>query len=195
MKKALLMVDVQNDFCPGGSLAVPNGDEVVEPLNAASAYAAKHGWLILASRDFHPPVTKHFKPEGPWPPHCVAGTKGAQFHRRLDITNALVISKGYRPDEDGYSPFDGDDSSGTSFEEILRVCGVTELYIGGLATDYCVKAAALDAAKKGFKVFLLLNACRAVNVNPDDGEKAVDEMVQAGAMLTNTQGILHGLHN
>ena len=196
MKKALLIVDVQNDFCPGGALAVPAGNEVVEPLNKLAEYAKANGWLIFASRDWHPSATTHFKLYGGiWPEHCVQNTEGSAFHRGLDIKDAVIISKGVRPDEDGYSPFDGHTDSGESFEQVLATFGVTELYIGGLATDYCVKAAVLDAAKKGFKVFLLFDACRAVNVNRDDGEKAVDEMVGAGAMLTNTQGVLHGLHN
>lgn len=187
MKKALLIVDVQNDFCPGGALPVPEGDEVVGYLNKMSAYARKHGWLIFASRDWHPSVTTHFKLYGGvWPEHCVQNTEGSAFHRGLDIKDAVIISKGMRPDEDGYSPFDGHTDSGESLEQVFCAHGVTELYIGGLATDYCVKAAALDAVKKGFEVFLIQDACRAVNLSPDDGDKALAEMKDAGVRLIST---------
>ena len=107
-KRALILVDVQNDFCPGGSLAVPNGDEVVWPLNEMIAYALKNDWLIIASRDWHPAVTKHFKDYGGiWPIHCVQNTHGAEFHRNLLISSDTIISKATQADEDGYSAFEG----------------------------------------------------------------------------------------
>lgn len=195
-RKALLMVDVQNDFCPGGALAVPNGDSVVEPLNQMVNYALQNGWLIIASRDWHPAVTKHFKPYGGiWPVHCVQGTNGAEFHPDLCVDQAVIISKATQPDEDGYSPFDGYTEGGVFFggqtlEAYLRANKVTDLYVGGLATDYCVKAAALDAAKRGFKTHLLVDACRAVNLKLDDGDNAILEMTNAGVILTTTNLVL-----
>lgn len=193
MNKALLIVDVQNDFCPGGSLVVADGDKVVEPINKMIEHAEKNGWLVLASRDWHPPVTKHFKDFGGiWPVHCVQNTKGAEFHPDLKITTATVVSKATKPDEDGYSSFDGQTKSDVCLEEHLRVNGVEEVYICGLATDYCVKAGALDAVKKEFKTHLLLDACRAVNLQPDDGHKAVVEMASAGILITTTEEVLNG---
>lgn len=185
-KKALLIVDVQNDFCPGGALAVPNGDEVVKPLNRMVNLAKKNGWLILASRDWHPAVTIHFKDYGGiWPVHCVQNTKGAEFHPDLNATDAVIISKATRPNEDGYSAFDGKTDKGDPLDDFLKKNGVEEIYIGGLATDYCVKASVLDAIKRGFTTYLLLDSCRAVNLKPGDGEKAVDEMKLAGVFITN----------
>lgn len=193
MKKVLLIVDVQNDFCPGGALAVPRGDEVVEPLNKMIDYAEKNGWLVVASRDWHPPVTKHFKIYGGiWPVHCVLNTEGARFHPRLKLSNAVVVSKAMKPDEDGYSAFDGRTDSGWKLTAFLGVYGGSEIYVGGLATDYCVKASALDAVKNGFKTYLLTDACRAVNLNPDDGQKAIDEMVAAGVVLISTDEVVSG---
>lgn len=194
--KALLIVDVQKDFCPGGALAVPNGDEVVEPLNAIAGYALYNGWYVYASRDWHPRQTKHFKEFGGiWPVHCIQNTSGAEFHNDLRIGGmaAIFISKGTQPDENGYSAFDGhDDSRNESFLSSLQRHEITEVYVGGLATDHCVKASALDAAKLGFKTYLLLDTCRAVNINPGDGDRAVEEMKAAGVIMTTTEEVISG---
>lgn len=197
--KALLVVDVQNDFCPGGSLAVSKGDEVVKPLNKIMAYAKKNGWLVAASRDWHPKITKHFaKYGGLWPVHCVQNTRGANFHPKLErryLDKLCIISKGFRPDEDAYSAFDGENPLGVTLEKFLKNNGIKELCVGGLATDYCVKASALDAAKKGFKVYLLLDACRAVNLKKGDEEKAIREMKKAGVIITTTKEVMNGVRN
>jgi len=192
-KRALILVDVQNDFCPGGSLAVPNGDEVVWPLNEMIAYALKNDWLIIASRDWHPAVTKHFKDYGGiWPIHCVQNTHGAEFHRNLLISSDTIISKATQADEDGYSAFEGKTKDGKNLADFLEEYKVDEIYIGGLATDYCVKASALDAVKNGFKTKLLLDACRAVNINPDDGDKAIEEMRKASVVISTTKEVING---
>jgi len=176
-KRALLVVDVQNDFCPGGALGVTGGDEVVAPLNKLIAEFLERGEPVFKSRDWHPPTTKHFAAYGgTWPVHCVQHTKGAEFHPALmDDIHIRVISKGLG-DEDSYSAFDG-----TDLALQLRRLGVEEVWVGGLATDYCVKQTILDALKEGFKVKALENAMRAVEVNPGDGERAIEEMRAAGA--------------
>lgn len=189
--KALLIVDVQNDFCPGGALAVSDGDQVVEPLNKMISYAAKDGWLIVASRDWHPAVTNHFKDYGgKWPVHCIQYTHGSQFHPDLKVKGSSIVSKATKPDEDGYSAFDGKLSNGQSLVSLLKMVGVTEVYIGGLATDYCVKASALDSVKLGFVTKLLFDACRAVNLQPDDEQKAIAEMQAAGVVVITTNEVM-----
>lgn len=187
IKTALILVDVQSDFCPEGKLAVTDGHHVVEPLNNAVRYAREHGWLIVTGRDWHPAITTHFaKDGGVWPEHCVQETIGAEFHTDLDIDGAIVVSKGTRPDEDGYSEFDGHTEDGKTLEELLKTCGKTRVLVGGLATDYCVKATALDAARLGFETYVLLDAIKAVNLQPDDEAKAVAEMVRGGVKFTQT---------
>jgi len=181
-KQALIVVDVQNDFCPGGKLAVAHGDEVVAPLNELIDEFLERGDPVYKSRDWHPPETKHFKAYGgTWPPHCVQNTKGAEFHPQLkDDPRIRVISKGLG-DTDCYSAFDETDLAAQ-----LRDEGVKELLVGGLATDYCVKATVLAGLKQGFKVKALENAMRAVNLKPDDGERAIEEMRAAGAEIVAT---------
>lgn len=195
MKKALLIVDVQNDFCPGGALAVPDGDRVVEPLNNMIEYAGQNGWFVFASKDWHPPETNHFKEFGGiWPKHCVQRTHGAKLNPNLKTRlSTIIICKATRADENGYSAFDGTTFLGVSLESIIRniYYNINELYIGGLATDYCVKATALDAVKKGFKTYLLFDACRAVNINPGDEGGALEEMNDAGVIITTTQEVLN----
>jgi|SRR3989344_4144673 len=194
-KRALLIVDVQNDFCPGGALPVKNGDQVVEPLNRIVQFFDKNEYFIMASRDWHPPNSKHFEK---WPVHCVQnngnGTHGAQFHPKLKLPGrTYVISKGMGIDDDGYSPFEGSYLLGNSsipMEGLMLARQVEELYIGGLATDYCVRAAVLDALKRRYAVYLLLDACRAVDLNTGDGDQAIEEMKQAGAIITSTDEIL-----
>jgi len=180
---ALLIVDVQNDFCPGGSLAVPGGDRVVPVLNRYIERFVALNAPIFASRDWHPAVTRHFKTYGGvWPPHCVQGTKGAEFHAGLRLPGeALVVSKGMDPDADAYSCFQAEDPSGMPFAAALGERGVQRLFVGGLATDYCVKATVLDALREGFQVVVLEDAVRAVDVNPGDGAQALEAMKGAGA--------------
>ena len=175
--RALVVVDVQNDFCPGGSLAVERGDEVVAPLNRLIAEFLRRGEPVYKSRDWHPAVTKHFQAYGgTWPVHCVQGTRGAEFHEDLsEDPRVRVVSKGLG-DEDNYSAFDG-----TTLAEDLRREGVREVWVGGLATDYCVKNTVLDALRAGFRVRALRDAMRAVNLQPGDDRRALEEMRAAGA--------------
>jgi nicotinamidase/pyrazinamidase len=180
---ALLVVDAQNDFCPGGSLAVADGDRVMRVLNAWAAAAERAGIPIFASRDWHPPETTHFKEfGGVWPPHCVMGTHGAEFHPELRLPHsAIVVSKGMGAAEDAYSAFQARDSSGEGLDALLEQRSVRRLYVGGLATDYCVKSSTLDALSRGYAVTLIPDGMRAVNVQPGDGEQALAEMQAAGA--------------
>jgi nicotinamidase/pyrazinamidase len=178
-KRALIVVDVQNDFCPGGALAVAQGDEVVAPLNKLIKEFLERGEPVFKSRDWHPEKTKHFAAYGgTWPVHCVQNTKGSEFHSELiDDMHIRVVSKGLG-DEDSYSAFDG-----TDLALQLRRLGVEEVWVGGLATDYCVKQTVLDALREGFQVKALKDAMRAVEVKPGDGERAIAEMQNAGAVM------------
>ena len=178
-RRALIVVDVQNDFCPGGSLAVERGDEVVAPLNRLIEEFLGRGEPVFKSRDWHPARTKHFAAYGgTWPVHCVQNTRGAEFHPELlDDPRIQIISKG-TGDEDNYSAFDG-----TDLASLLRRQGVTEVFVGGLATDYCVKNTVLDALREGFKVRALTEAMRAVNLQPGDDARALEEMRRAGAEI------------
>jgi nicotinamidase/pyrazinamidase len=180
-KRALLVVDVQNDFCPGGSLAVAHGDDVVAPLNKLIQEFLERGEPVFKSRDWHPRETKHFAAYGgTWPVHCVQETKGAEFHPDLmDDIHIRTISKGLG-DEDSYSAFDA-----TDLALQLRRLGIVEVWVGGLATDYCVKNTVLDALKEGFRVKALTDAMRAVELKPGDGKRAIEEMREAGAEIVN----------
>lgn len=175
---ALIVVDVQNDFLPGGSLAVPCGDEVVPVLNRYLAAFAAKGLPIYATRDWHPANHCSFKARGgPWPPHCVAGSGGAQFAPGLKPPpQTTVISKADTPDKDAYSGFED-----TDLDRRLRAQDVRRVFVGGLATDYCVLNTVRDARRLGYETFLLTDAVRAVNVNPDDGRNAEAEMRRLGA--------------
>jgi nicotinamidase/pyrazinamidase len=176
-KRALIVVDVQNDFCPGGALPVGRGNEVVAPLNKLMEEFLEGGEPVFKSRDWHPPTTKHFAAYGgSWPVHCVQNTPGAEFHPDLlDDMHIRVVSKGLG-DEDCYSAFDG-----TDLDLQLRRLGVEELWIGGLATDYCVKNTVLDGLRLGYTVKALPDAMRAVELKPGDGARAIEEMRKAGA--------------
>jgi nicotinamidase/pyrazinamidase len=186
-KKALLIVDVQNDFCPGGALAVPEGDKIIPILNKYIETFLKNKLPIFASRDWHPRQTKHFKQFGGlWPEHCVQNTRGAEFHPKLKLTKeAIILSKGMDPREDSYSAFQAADNNGTDFLNLLRSSGIKELFVGGLATDYCVKWTVLDALKSGLEVKLLTDVIRGVDLKPKDSEEAIAEMVSQGARKIN----------
>lgn len=180
---ALLLVDVQNDFLPGGALAVPDGDAVLPAMNEYIALFREHDLPILASRDWHPAETSHFEAGGgPWPPHCVQDTTGAAFHADLRLpADTTIVTKGTSPTDDGYSAFEAQDDAGRAVGEWLREKDVERLYVGGLATDYCVRASVLDSLKQGIDTVLLLDAVRGIDVKPGDVARAVDEMIRAGA--------------
>lgn len=180
---ALLIVDVQVDFCPGGALAVPGGDRVVPVINRLAA----HFPLVAASRDWHPPETVHFSK---WPVHCVRETAGAAYHPDLDrMTIAEEFLKGTSDADDGYSAFEA--TSG-DLEGWLRQNGVNGLYVCGLATDYCVRATVLDALARGFAVHVVADAVAAVHPDgpPDGGPHALQEMVAAGAHLVHSAMVM-----
>ena len=190
-KTALIVVDVQNDFAdPQGSLAVGGGATVVPILNSEIERAAAGGGQVVYTQDWHPPSTPHFaKDGGIWPVHCVAGTWGAAFHPDLIVVGPSV-RKGANG-EDGYSGFTMRDpatgaTTPTELETILRDRGVERVVVGGLATDYCVKATALDAIRLGFETDLLVDAIRAVDLTPGDGERAIDQMSGAGVSTFDT---------
>jgi nicotinamidase/pyrazinamidase len=188
--RALLVVDVQNDFCAGGTLAVPDGDRVVEPINRLMHDYAAAGNPIFASRDWHPAGSRHFADNGgPWPVHCVADTPGAAFHPGLDLpAGARIVSKGQAPDTDGYSSFEGTLPDGTRLGEALAAGGVRELVVCGLATDYCVRASVLDAVRLGLRVEVVSDAIAAVDAS--GGRSATAEMRDAGATLTTVDASL-----
>ncbi len=178
--KALLVVDVQNDFCPGGALAVPRGDEVVPVINELM----RKFRFIVASKDWHPPESVHFKK---WPVHCVRDSKGAEFHPHLDVGRIdEVFLKGTSNKDDGYSAFE---ATSDDLDAVLKKKRVDELYVAGLATDYCVRASALDAVRKGFQTYVVSDAVAAVNVRPEDGRLALEEMKRAGVQLVTSQDI------
>jgi len=179
-KIALIIVDVQNDFCPGGSLAVPRGDEVVPVINDLIQRFREKAQLIVATRDWHPEEHCSFRLQGgPWPPHCIRGTEGARFHHDLNLDEqVLIISKGTQPDREAYSGFEG-----TDLQEKLQKAGVDQVYVCGLATDYCVKATALDARQGGFKTTVVTDAIRGVDVKEGDSQRALGEMKGKGIDL------------
>jgi nicotinamidase/pyrazinamidase len=183
----LILVDMQNDFCPGGALPVKDGDRIVSILNRYIKKFSDVGLPIIATRDWHPEKTRHFKSGGGiWPAHCVQGTEGGKFHPALAIDNSIiVVSKGESSDADSYSGFEAVTSDGIKLGELLRSCGVERIFVGGLATDYCVKHTVLDGLQEGFKVVLLEDAVRGVNLTPDDSKNALEAMRQAGAAVTN----------
>lgn len=174
---ALLVVDLQRDFLPGGALAVRGADEIVPLVNEYVQHFARHGRPVYATRDWHPPRHGSFQPAGPWPVHCVAGTSGAAFARDLVLTpGTIVVSKAQEEERDAYSGF-----AGTSLERHLRAAGIHRLFVAGLATDYCVLHTVEDALALGFAVVLLLDAVRAVDLHPGDGAAAVVRMLALGA--------------
>ncbi len=180
---ALLLVHIQNDFCPGGTLAVPGADAILPAANASIRMFYGRKFPILATRDWHPANHCSFKTQGgPWPAHCVQGSRGAQFHPDLVLPpGTLVISSATDPKREAYSGFDG-----TTLEEHLRDLKVDTVFVAGLATDYCVKETVLSGCKLGFKVVLLEDAIRGIDVAPKDSEKAIAEMRAAGAVTATT---------
>ncbi|HEX5475360.1 MAG TPA: isochorismatase family protein [Vicinamibacterales bacterium] len=185
--EALVVVDVQRDFCPGGALPAPGCTRILPALNRALATADARGMPIYATRDWHPAETSHFAAYGgEWPPHCVQDTDGAAFHPDLRLPpDTIVISKGDDPDRPGYSAFDGHAPGGASFLADLRARGIESLYVGGLATDYCVKATVLDARRAGLHVVVLPEAIAAIDAHAGDGERAMAEMKAAGAAFAH----------
>ena len=176
--RALIVVDVQNDFCPGGALAVPDGDAVVDAVNRMASEAS----FVVATRDWHPPDHGSFAAHGGrWPVHCVQGTPGAELHPGIDASQIdVVVEKGQVSDCEGYSGFEG-----TELERLLSEHGVDAVDVAGLALDYCVKATALDARRAGLNVTVHRGATRAVEVSPGDGERAVEELRAAGVEVVD----------
>lgn len=174
---ALLVVDVQNDFLSGGNLAVSAGDEIIPILNRAIALFVRYSLPIYATRDWHPTSHCSFRAQGGiWPPHCIAHSRGAEFSAALTLPpTAIVVSKAMTPEKDAYSGFEGTDLAGR-----LRSQGAERLFIGGLATDYCVLNTVKNALTEGFKVALLIEAIRAVDVHAGDGQAAINEMIGLG---------------
>jgi nicotinamidase/pyrazinamidase len=191
---ALLVTDFQNDFTPGGALAVEGGDEIGEPINRL----ADRFELVIATRDWHPPDHGSFvgvevdperwegtDPPSIWPVHCVAGSEGAELHPKLDRSKLdLVLDKGQDPNSQGYSSFQG-----SGLAQALRERGVDRLYVTGLTTDYCVKNSVLDAIREGLDVVVVEDAIRAVNVKEGDGDRALEEMRAAGAAVQSSEEI------
>lgn len=188
---ALLVIDVQNDFCPGGSLPVPDGDAVVAALNRVIPLFAEGGLPVMASRDWHPFDSRHFATGGGiWPPHCVRETTGAEFHSGLKLPEqAIIISKGMGRDDDAYSAFQGTTADGSELGGLLARLGVRHLIVGGLATDYCVKASVLDALAAGLSVTVLMDAVRGVDLQPGDSARALEAMVQRGASVASADDL------
>jgi len=184
---ALIVVDMQVDFMPGGALPVPGGDKVVGRVNDYVELFTRAGATVALTRDWHPPNHVSFRTRGgPWPPHCVQNTPGASFHPELRVPReALVISKATDPDREAYSGFEG-----TELDAELRRRGVRRVFVCGVATDYCVKATALDAVRLGHQVFLLADAVRGVNVPPNSVQRALEEMLDAGVVLVEIGELL-----
>ena len=178
--RALIIVDVQNDFCPGGALPAPEGERVVPVLNKI----IDRFHFVVASRDWHPESTVHFEK---WPAHCVENTYGADYHPDLKTEKIDVhLLKGTGNVDDGYSAFEATNSD---LEELLKEQGVKEVYVGGLTTEYCVKSTAADSLKKGFSTFLVTDAIEGVKQNQGDVEKAIDEMADMGIVMVTSDRI------
>jgi nicotinamidase/pyrazinamidase len=174
----LIVVDVQNDFCAGGALEVPDGDAVVDPINRLMEEIP----FVVATRDWHPPNHRSFEAEGgPWPVHCVADTRGAQLHPRLHTSQIdAIVDAGREPEHEGYSGFEH-----TELERLLRNANADKVHVAGLALDYCVKATALDARLAGFDVVLHQAATRAIDAEPGDAQRALDGLRAAGVAVVD----------
>jgi nicotinamidase/pyrazinamidase len=183
MAKALLIIDFQNDFTPGGALAVAGGDEIAEPIRRLSEQVD----VVVATRDWHPPDHASFEAQGgTWPVHCVQGTHGAELHPGMaGIHLDATVDVGRERDDEGYSGFEKSDLAA-----ILRDRDVEEVYVTGLATDYCVRASTIDACREGFDVTVVSDAIRGVEVEPGDSERALDDMRAAGARVASSSELL-----
>ena len=183
MSRALLIIDFQNDFTSGGALEVPGGDEIAEPVKRLAG-EFEH---VFATRDWHPPDHASFATEGgPWPVHCVQGTHGAELHPAMrDVEVEAIVDVGVERDDEGYSGFEK-----SKLADLLHAAGVDEVAVVGLATDYCVRASAIDACREGFDTTVVTDAIRAVEVNPGDGERALEDMKRAGAKLVTSRELL-----
>jgi nicotinamidase/pyrazinamidase len=190
-QSVLLVVDVQIDFCPGGSLAVPGGDVIIPVINRYIELFRSKGIPIIASRDWHPPVTRHFREFGGiWPPHCVQGSRGARFHPRLTLpADVIVVSKGMDPDRDDYSALQAHLETGIPLGEHLAALGVKALYICGLATDYCIRETSLDALAAGFSVAVLQDACKGVDLKKGDSARAFKDIAEKGGIMAELAAI------
>jgi len=190
-RPALLVVDLQTDFCPGGALGVPDGDAIIPRVNKTVALFERRGLPILFTRDWHPRETKHFKEfGGAWPSHCIQGTKGARFHPDLVLPKgALILSKGMDPEQDSYSGFQAFTDNGRDMESTLHELEVDQLFICGLATDYCVRATTLDGLRRGLTIRVLRDAIRGVDMKPGDSEIAIKEMRVHGAQFSESRGL------
>jgi nicotinamidase/pyrazinamidase len=186
MSDALVIVDYQNDFCPGGALAVEGGHDIAAPINEL----ARNFDTVVATRDWHPPDHASFETEGgPWPIHCVQGSHGAELHPKLETERIQhIVNVGAARDDEGYSGFEGSD-----LEDHLRAQGAERLFVTGIATDYCVRATVLDGRRLGFDVTVVEDAIRPVEVEPGDGERALDEMRAAGAEVASSEEVLAGV--
>lgn len=191
MDRALFIVDVQRDFCPGGALPAQGCVNVVPVANRYLSAARELSMPVYASRDWHPPVTSHFSMYGgEWPPHCVQGSLGADFHPDLALPNdTIIVTKGDVPDKPGYSAFDGRTPDGRPLLDDLRARHIGWLYIAGLTTEYCVKETALDARRAGLRVTVLIDAVAGIDAHPGDVERALGEMKRAGVRLARDLGI------
>ncbi|MCH7590407.1 nicotinamidase [PVC group bacterium] len=191
-KKALLIVDVQIDFCPGGALAVPDGDRVVMVLNQWIRLFQRKKNHIFASRDWHPSHSRHFKEfGGTWPCHCVQNTQGAEFHPDLNLPkDVCIISKGTHQDDEGYSALKGTDQNNHDLQSILESEDIKALYVGGLATDYCVKHSAIDAAQAGIETYVIEDAVRAVGLKEHDEREAKVGMKKAGVKFVTLKDMI-----
>lgn len=186
---ALILVDIQNDFCPGGALAVTEGDRIIPTINRLISKFP----LVISTQDWHPANHISFKEQGgPWPTHCVQGSHGAELHSALE-TGAIAhyFRKASSPEKDDYSEFAGVDDRGQTLDQFLRSKGVKKLFVVGLATDYCVLETVLDGLKLGYEVYAVKDAMRAVNVNPEDGENALQKMAGGGANLVTSDEVLN----
>lgn len=186
-KDALIVVDMQRDFMPGGALPVPDGDKIIPRLNQYTRLFSSSGLPVFFTRDWHPPDHISFKEQGGvWPPHCVQNTEGAMFHKDLFIPhdNRFIISKGTSKDFDAYSGFQG-----TILDSLLKERGIRRVFVGGVATDYCVKNTVLGAINLGYEAFLLLDGIKGVDVNPGDSERAIEEMLKAGAVGVSIEDV------
>ena len=185
---ALSVTDMQNDFLPGGALAVSDGDKIIPPLNHVIGLFEEKILPIFFTRDWHPPDHISFNSRGgPWPPHCVQNTPGAKFSSELTIPKGVIIISKAMKDKEEYSTFRGRDADGNTESDLMKKVGSRRIFIGGLATDYCVLNSVKDALAGGYEVYVLSDAIQAVNVMPDDGEKALKEMISRGAKIITTE--------